>query len=191
MKMKPLAPIFQFHLARWAVTGIALAFAISEAITHARIKPQDRYFEVDSCGKKPSRLVTDKKDKVFEIERDTFAKFFIYHLTNFDEQTIEKTTLKAMDWVSPEIWKKEQPEMQKLIQDLRGNGLVQLAKAKVPASATGDYVATIEAEQYRRGKVKNLNGTIRFKVKPVDRMESSNEWGWQVVELDEQWNAKE
>ena len=187
----PMLPVFQYQIFLYVVTGISLAYAVSQSVIHARFKSVDRFFAIDSCGKQQTRLITDEKDTLFRTEKLTFAKLFIYHYTNYDEAVLEQTLMKAMDWVSPEVWQSQKGAVAELIKKSQATGFKQFAKATIEPVSENEFLATVEVEQFYRGQMKTNKGTIRFKIQPAERIEKINETGWQVSHIEEHWEASQ
>lgn len=172
--------LYREEIKHWiAIVALSLCTLIS-TVCALRNEPKTLVIGIDEAG---SRIISDSKDRLIQIELKQFIKYFLDQYYTYNQNTFSERIGLATELMTKDLWEKEKDKLFDLKLKLDQTALSQFSELE-----SIDLIDQNKIEAILKLKVKSRMSeqSLRLKVvivfKKQERSET-NPWNFSVAEL--------
>ena len=155
----------------WSISSSFMAFSNKERLVLVGI---------DENG---TRIITSHTDPLFKTEVVNFIKDFSTNLYSFNSDNFIKKVGMAVDYMSSDVWKKEQARIMQLKEFVLKNKVkVNSEVLKISHIKDSEYEVVLDVKEKSKISVRDRKVKLKLQLARKTRSES-NPWGMEIVEF--------
>lgn len=135
---------------------------------------------IDEAG---SRLISDSKDRLLQVELKQFFKYFLDQYYTYNQETFTERVGLATELMSADLWEKEKNKLLDLKTKLSVTPLSQFSELEnIDLVDQNKVEATLKIKIKSRLSEQNLKLKVILNFKKQERSEA-NPWNFQITEF--------
>lgn len=170
------------EIKHWAALAALFAWALTASLWGWSKEEKIILIAIENGG---TRLVSDEKDKILEMEVAGFIKNFLETFYQYNSDSYSRQMGKATDLMSEELWQEKQSELARIGENLKSQAISQSIEIQsIDKVGENQFEAVILIAVKSRMSTQSVRLKIQLKVEKSKRS-GQNPYPLQIDEIHE------